>query len=92
MKKFGNLNEQLCAVYIKQVLRGLDYLHSQFVVHRDIKGANILLTKTGQVKLADFGISTTANSSNNDMDMMGNSLGSPYWSTSIAQKKIKINF
>ena len=44
------------AIYIKQVLIGLQYLHSKNVVHRDIKGANILTTKDGLVKLADFGV------------------------------------
>ena len=52
VKRFGPLPEKLCAVYIRQTLRGLVYLHSRNVIHRDIKGANILLTKAGQVKLA----------------------------------------
>ena len=47
----GSFPETLCAHYIAQVLKGLHYLHSQGVVHRDIKGANILSTKMGQVKL-----------------------------------------
>jgi len=54
IKKFGKLPEKLCAVYIQQCLQGLEYLHSKGVVHRDIKGANILLTKSGQVKLAGW--------------------------------------
>ena len=56
--RFGAFPESLCAVYVAQVLRGLAYLHSQGVVHRDIKGANILTTKEGVVKLADFGVAT----------------------------------
>src|SRR4051794_38362727 len=46
--KFGGMfPEQLCAHYITQVLKGLNYLHTQGVIHRDIKGANILSTKEG---------------------------------------------
>ena len=56
IKKFGPFPENLVAIYIKQVLIGLQYLHSKNVVHRDIKGANILTTKDGLVKLADFGV------------------------------------
>ena len=44
------------ALVLWQVLRGLVYLHEQGVLHRDIKGANILTSKDGGVKLADFGV------------------------------------
>lgn len=55
------------------MLDGLLYLHEQGVIHRDIKGANILSTKEGLVKLADFGVATHANEDNAVV-------GSPYWS------------
>lgn len=80
-KRFGKFPENLVAVYISQVLQGLVYLHDQGVIHRDIKGANILTNKDGTVKLADFGVasSTTTGGVSNDAVV-----GSPYWSTSIS--------
>lgn len=72
-KTFGVFPEHLVAVFIDQVLLGLVYLHDQGVIHRDIKGANILTTKDGTVKLADFGVATNVLS---DRTVVG----SPYWS------------
>ncbi|CAI7871888.1 unnamed protein product [Closterium sp. NIES-53] len=54
--RFGPFPECLVAVYTAQVLEGLMYLHEQGIIHCDIKGANILTTKEGLVKLADFGV------------------------------------
>ena len=56
LHRFGPLGDSVTRVYTRQILIGLDYLHSQRVVHRDIKGANILVEKSGRIKLADFGM------------------------------------
>ncbi|XP_071693816.1 MAP3K epsilon protein kinase 1-like isoform X2 [Rutidosis leptorrhynchoides] len=73
---FGPFPESLVAVYIAQVLEGLAYLHEQGVIHRDIKGANILTTKEGLVKLADFGVATKLT----EADINTHSVvGTPYW-------------
>lgn len=53
LEEYGVFPETLVAVYIDQLLQGLIYLHSEGVTHRDIKGANILITKDGVIKLAD---------------------------------------
>ncbi|KAG9150778.1 hypothetical protein Leryth_002936 [Lithospermum erythrorhizon] len=74
--KFGPFPESLVSVYISQVLEGLVYLHEQGVIHRDIKGANILTTKEGLVKLADFGVATKLT----EADVNTHSVvGTPYW-------------
>jgi len=59
LKSFGRFNEQLISSYVAKILEGLEYLHSQGVVHCDLKAANILSTKNGNVKLSDFGVSLT---------------------------------
>lgn len=54
---YGSLNEALVANFVRQILVGLAYLHGQGIIHRDIKGANILVDNHGAVKISDFGIS-----------------------------------
>lgn len=57
MEKFGKLNEKLISIYTAQILEGLKYLHENKIIHRDIKGANILMDTDGTIKLSDFGTS-----------------------------------
>ncbi|XP_031271803.1 mitogen-activated protein kinase kinase kinase NPK1-like, partial [Pistacia vera] len=55
--KFGSFPESVIRMYAKQLLLGLEYLHKNGIMHRDIKGANILVDNKGCIKLADFGAS-----------------------------------
>ncbi|GAB4843436.1 Mitogen-activated protein kinase kinase kinase npk1 [Ancistrocladus abbreviatus] len=55
--KFGSFPESVIRMYTKQLLVGLEYLHNNGIMHRDIKGANILVDNKGCIKLADFGAS-----------------------------------
>ncbi|KAI9318031.1 kinase-like domain-containing protein [Dichotomocladium elegans] len=57
LKAFGAFPEKLVASFCKKILYGLEYLHANQVVHCDLKAANILTTKKGDVKLSDFGVS-----------------------------------
>lgn len=73
-KNFGRFPENLVSLYMSQVLHGLLYLHEQGVIHRDIKGANILTTKQGLVKLADFGVASRTTGLHES-----SVVGTPYW-------------
>ncbi|KAI5064165.1 hypothetical protein GOP47_0020835, partial [Adiantum capillus-veneris] len=57
LERFGPFSEPLVRVYTRQLLLGLEYLHKNKIVHRDIKGGNVLVDSDGVVKLADFGAS-----------------------------------
>eukprot|EP00954_Amorphochlora_amoebiformis_P010246 801445-Amorphochlora_amoeboformis.AAC.1 len=77
LKDFGKFPEPLTCRYISQVLLGLDFLHQQGVIHRDIKGANILADKDGNVKLADFGVATNLTNSDDPDNQLP--AGTTYW-------------
>jgi serine/threonine protein kinase len=70
------MNENLIRVYTKQILEGIEYLHVNNVVHRDIKAANILVDSKGTCKLADFGSSKKFYGSFNQFKSL---CGTPYW-------------
>ncbi|GAM16881.1 hypothetical protein SAMD00019534_000560 [Acytostelium subglobosum LB1] len=73
-KRYGNFQEPLLSRYISQVLRGIEYLHDKGVIHRDIKSDNILITKEGVIKLADFGSCTYS-----ALDRKLTVVGTPFW-------------
>jgi serine/threonine protein kinase len=77
--KFGSFKESVIRVYAKQILMGLDYLHSNGIIHRDIKGANILVDNTGLVKLADFGASKKIENLFTIESGYKSVKGTPYW-------------
>jgi serine/threonine protein kinase len=70
------LNELQIAFVCRETLQGLDYLHQRNKMHRDIKGANILLTDNGDVKLADFGIAAQLTQT---LVKRKSFIGTPYW-------------
>ncbi|KAH9024585.1 kinase-like domain-containing protein [Lactarius pseudohatsudake] len=70
------LNEKLVASYVFKILEGLDYLHRSDVVHCDLKAANILTTKTGNVKLSDFGVSLNLRAMEREIKDVA---GTPNW-------------
>ncbi|CAO3667237.1 hypothetical protein CU097_009917 [Rhizopus azygosporus] len=78
LKSFGSsLPESLVANYCQRILSGLIYLHQQQVVHCDLKAANILTTKAGDVKLSDFGVSLNLKLKKNEDESIVS--GTPFW-------------
>uniref|UniRef100_A0A672IM45 Mitogen-activated protein kinase kinase kinase kinase n=1 Tax=Salarias fasciatus TaxID=181472 RepID=A0A672IM45_SALFA len=72
----GPLSELQIAYVSRETLQGLGYLHSKGKMHRDIKGANILLTDNGDVKLADFGVAAKITAT---IAKRKSFIGTPYW-------------
>jgi serine/threonine protein kinase len=81
----GGLGEQLTRVYARQILMGLDYLHSNKIIHRDIKGANILVNTKGVVKVADFGASKTLQGVVSRDNLAKSMSGTPYFMAPVSR-------
>ena len=64
LNSYGKLKEPLIRNFVRQILSGLSYLHSRDIIHRDIKGANVLVDNKGNIKISDFGISKRVEVSN----------------------------
>ena len=81
------LNEYEIASITQAVLKGLDYLHTRKMIHRDIKAGNILLDRNGNVKIADFGVSKQINTYENTKTF----IGTPLWMSPEVLTKSEYN-
>uniref|UniRef100_A0A8C5FJ06 non-specific serine/threonine protein kinase n=1 Tax=Gadus morhua TaxID=8049 RepID=A0A8C5FJ06_GADMO len=74
--KGNSFKEDWIAYICREVLRGLTHLHAHHVIHRDIKGQNVLLTENAEVKLVDFGVSAQLDKT---VGRRNTFIGTPYW-------------
>uniref|UniRef100_A0A8C5I5P0 non-specific serine/threonine protein kinase n=1 Tax=Gouania willdenowi TaxID=441366 RepID=A0A8C5I5P0_GOUWI len=74
--KGNSLKEEWTAYICREILRGLTHLHQHKVIHRDIKGQNVLLTENAEVKLVDFGVSAQLDRT---VGRRNTFIGTPYW-------------
>ena len=85
LSNYKSFNEKIIRKYTKEMLEGLEYLHAHSIIHRDIKGANILVDRNGICKLSDFG---GAKIIKEDFEKTTTMRGTPNW---MAPEVIKYN-
>ena len=85
LSNYKSFNEKIIRKYTKEMLEGLEYLHAHSIIHRDIKGANILVDRNGICKLSDFG---GAKIIKEDFEKTSTMRGTPNW---MAPEVIKYN-
>uniref|UniRef100_A0A3Q2NY68 Protein kinase domain-containing protein n=1 Tax=Fundulus heteroclitus TaxID=8078 RepID=A0A3Q2NY68_FUNHE len=83
LHRFGPLPERVLALYTHQILEGVAFLHQNRVIHRDLKGNNVMLMPTGVIKLIDFGcarrLSCLNHTAPNSGELLKSVHGTPYW-------------
>ncbi len=79
LSKDGKIPRREAINYSMQISRALEHAHSKYVVHRDIKPQNIVLTESGKIKLADFGIARAANNSTTVNSGSNTAVGSAHY-------------
>ncbi|CAO2613517.1 Traf2 and NCK-interacting protein kinase, partial [Lemmus lemmus] len=72
----GNTLKGVDRILCREILQGLSHLHQHKVIHRDIKGQNVLLTENAEVKLVDFGVSAQLDQT---VGRRNTFIGTPYW-------------
>eukprot|EP00469_Lotharella_globosa_P012607 CAMPEP_0167789100 /NCGR_PEP_ID=MMETSP0111_2-20121227/10464_1 /TAXON_ID=91324 /ORGANISM="Lotharella globosa, Strain CCCM811" /LENGTH=615 /DNA_ID=CAMNT_0007681163 /DNA_START=29 /DNA_END=1877 /DNA_ORIENTATION=- len=87
LRRFGCFSERIVRVYTRQILEGVEHLHRYGIMHRDIKGANILVDKNGTCKVSDFGAARSL-SQIRAADAPPSLRGTPYWMAPEVIKQI----
>lgn len=88
LNNYGPFEEPLIKNFTRQILIGLAYLHRKNIIHRDIKGANVLIDIKGCVKITDFGISKKLSPLNKQQNKRASLQGSVYWMAPEVVKQV----